>query len=240
MKSDSFIFSYVGGRPYNEDYAQIVKSDNEDLTLFVIADGLGGHQHGELASKHAVETVAESFASGIDGEVKDWLEKTLEEAQANILSVQEEVGSPIRTTIVALVLSGDKAIWAHIGDSRLYHIHNSQIASITQDHSVAFKKYRAGEITYDEIATDEDQSRLLRSLGGDRHTPVFDECNLSEGDGFMLCSDGMWEYIYDEEITVDFLKSASAQDWGELMLMRVMERLPDDSDNLSLITIFTE
>ncbi|MBR1731145.1 MAG: serine/threonine-protein phosphatase [Ruminococcus sp.] len=238
MKSDSFVFSYIGGRSSNEDYAQIKKSDNN--TLFAVADGLGGHQHGGLASKRAVETLSEAFPTEFDGEAKDWLERTLEEAQSKVLAVEDDMNSTIRTTIVALVLSGEKAAWAHIGDSRLYYIHDNEIASVTEDHSVAYKKFKAGEITYDEIASDEDQSRLLRALGSDRHSPVLDECTLSEGDGFMLCSDGMWEYIYNEEILVDYLKSESAEEWGELMLMRVMERLPEDCDNLSLITVIIQ
>ena len=236
MVIDSYVFTNTGGRSYNEDYVEIKKHKNN--ALFALADGLGGHQHGELASKCVVETLINSFPEKFETDVEDWLEKNLLEANEKIISIQEEKSAVIKTTAVALIIDDKNAKWTHIGDSRLYYLHNNSISSITEDHSVAYKKYKAGEITRDEIATDEDQSRLIRSLGSERCTPVFDNAEVCKGDGFLLCSDGMWEYIFDEEILVDFLKADSAENWGELMLMRVMERIPDDSDNLSLITVF--
>ena len=236
MKSDSFVFSYTGGRPYNEDCAQIKESENQ--ALFVVADGLGGHQHGELASNRVVKVLCDAFPPKPDTEISDWLEETLKKAQDEVTALQEETDAAMRTTVITLIINGDKAYWAHIGDSRLYYIGNSEIKRITEDHSVAYKKYKAGEIFYDEIALDEDQSRLLRAIGSERNTPALDSSGIKNGDGFLLCSDGKWEYIRQEEILVDFLKSDSARQWGELMLMRVMERQPEDCDNLSLITVF--
>ena len=146
----------------------------------------------------------------------------------------------MKSTIVALLLEDNKAVWSHIGDSRLYYIHNGVLEKITEDHSVALKKYLAGEITRDEIASDDDQSVLLRALGGDRAIPATDSCEISKGDGFMLCSDGVWEHLYDDEVLIDYLKSSSASDWGELLLLRIMQRLSEDSDNLTLITVLVD
>ena len=101
-------------------------------------------------------------------------------------------------------------------------------------------KYKAGEISRDDLAIDEDQSRLLRTLGGeDRFEPeIFvNDISLEPGDGFLLCSDGAWEYLRDGEIPIDMLKSQNAKEWAELLLLRMMDRITSDNDNLTLLTL---
>ena len=146
----------------------------------------------------------------------------------------------MKSTAAALYVMGSRAIWAHAGDSRLYYIHEGRITACTEDHSVAYKKYKAGEITKREIAFDEDQSRLLRSIGGvDHNEPtirVYEEF-LSPGDAFLLCSDGAWEFLDDEEIVIDLLKSTCAKQWTEYLLLRMMERIKGGNDNLTLLTV---
>ena len=127
-----------------------------------------------------------------------------------------------------------------MGDSRVYFIHDDRLHAYTNDHSVAYMKYRAGEITREQRATDEDQSRLLRSLGSEeRNEPdvYAADVALAPGDAFFLCSDGAWEYLQDEEILIDYLKAETAADWAELMLLRIMERVDGENDNLSLVTV---
>ena len=87
---------------------------------------------------------------------------------------------------------------------------------------------------------DEDQSRLLRSLGSEeRNEPDIHAADvpLAQGDAFFLCSDGAWEYLMDEEILIDFLKSETAEHWAELMVLRIIERVRGENDNLSLLTV---
>lgn len=238
MKIDSYSYSNIGGRKYNEDYVGEKTFTNGNL--FVLADGLGGHQHGELASKLTVETLLEATEPKPDEDIKEWFEVHLNEVNKKILSLQEEKSAKIKTTVVTLYINEGKAFWAHIGDSRLYYIHKDKLHTITEDHSVAFKKYKAGEITKAEIAKDEDQSSLLRALGNkDRSKADYSsaENKVESGDGFMLCSDGVWEYLYDNEVLFDFLKSDTAEEWAELMLMRIIDRVRDDFDNLSMITV---
>ena len=132
------------------------------------------------------------------------------------------------------------AVWAHSGDSRLYYFHRGWIAAVTDDHSVAYKKYKAGEIDKDEIAFDEDQSALLRTLGGaDRFEPDVNGWPelLEPGDAFFLCSDGAWEFLKDEEILIDLLKAENAKHWAELMMLRMMDRIKGGNDNFTLQTI---
>jgi serine/threonine protein phosphatase PrpC len=142
--------------------------------------------------------------------------------------------------VVALAIDGNRAVWANVGDSRLYYLHEGRIYSCTEDHSVSYKKYKAGEITREEICTDEDQSRLLRTLGSEvRNEPDVKICDvpLVPGDAFLLCSDGVWEYLRDEEIAIDLLKARNARKWAELLLLRLMNRISGENDNLTLLAL---
>ena len=233
---DIYSFTSQGGREYNEDSVGFAYTTYG--AVLVAADGLGGHRGGDVDSKMVVDTV---LAEPLDDNKndKDWLRKRLEEADQAILSEQAAQANKMKSTAVALKISGTKATWAHVGDSRLYYLHNNRIEAVTEDHSVAFKKYRAGEITRAEIATDEDQSSLLRSLGSQsKLKPDFGETAepLTAGDGFLLCTDGFWEYVQDQEILFDFLKTNNAQAWTELLMLRVIERLGSGSDNLTVMT----
>lgn len=238
MKIDSYIFTSPGGREYNEDYAGMKNTDNG--AVFVLADGLGGHRFGELASECAVNSIISDLSDVSDPEkdTQTRLQESIEQANGKILDLQQEKAAKMKSTVVALCIESDVANWANVGDSRLYHLSNGEIISITDDHSVAYKKYKAGEITRAQIGSDEDQSSLLRVLGGSGSCkPDFASAQINSGDGFMLCSDGIWEYLYDNEVLFDFLKADTAQEWAELMLLRVIERIHGDNDNLSLITV---
>ncbi len=237
MVFDTYEFTSRGGRSYNEDSAGS-RTDGEH-GIFVVADGLGGHSFGELASAAVRDALLDGFPCR-DGDPAQWLEAQIAEANQRVLQLQQEKNAVMKSTAAALYVMGSRAIWAHAGDSRLYYIHEGRITACTEDHSVAYKKYKAGEITKKEIAFDEDQSRLLRSIGGvDHNEPtirVYEEF-LSPGDAFLLCSDGAWEFLDDEEIVIDLLKSTCAKQWTEYLLLRMMERIKGGNDNLTLLTV---
>ncbi len=237
MIFDVYEFSNQGGRDYNED--AVGHTVNGDSGIFVVADGLGGHLYGELASSCVVDTILDEWKPA-ETDRSAWISSVVSEANTRLLSLQKEKGTVLKSTVVLLSIDGRQTIWAYSGDSRLYYIHNGWIRSITEDHSVAFMKYKAGEISRDELASDEDQSRLLRTLGGeDRFEPkiFLNDIPLEPGDGFMLCSDGAWEYLRDGEIAIDMLKAHNAREWAELLLLRMMERITLGNDNLTLLTL---
>lgn len=237
---DVFEYTNQGGRSYNED--SIGSSYDDSRGIFVVADGLGGHALGEEASAIVVETIISGWdSSEIDALAQ--LKKKIAEANQNILRLQEEKNTVMKSTAAVLAVNNSRAIWANVGDSRVYFIHKNSIYAYTKDHSVAYMKYKAGEITREQIATDEDQSRLLRSLGSkERNEPdiYVADVSLEMGDAFFLCSDGAWEYLMDEEILIDFLKSETAEQWAELMMLRIIERVSGENDNLSLLTVMIE
>lgn len=240
MIFDTYEFSSRGGRSYNED--SVGSRVEEDHGVFVVADGLGGHSFGELASACVRDTLLGGFPCR-DGDPAQWLEVQIAGANRRVLALQQEKNAVMKSTVAALYVMGSRAIWAHAGDSRLYYIHEGRIRACTEDHSVAYKKYKAGEITKREIAFDEDQSRLLRSIGGADHNEpvirVYEEF-LSPGDAFLLCSDGAWEFLDDGEIVIDLLKSNCAKQWAEYLLLRMMERIKGENDNLTLLTVRLE
>lgn len=238
-KVDFDVFEYTsrGGREHNEDC--VGSWYNEYGGIFAAADGLGGHQYGEMASLKAVETVINGWDVSYE-DLSAQLERKITEANSNIIALQKEFNVTMKTTAAALAVRGRKAAWANSGDSRVYFIHGNELYSCTNDHSVAFKKYKAGEITREQICTDEDQSSLLRTLGGkNRYEPELYEADVEvcPGDAFLLCTDGAWEYLLDEEVLIDFLKSETSQQWSELLMLRIMERLNGGNDNLSLLTV---
>ena len=227
MALDYATYTNIGGREYNDDAIGV--HVGTWCTRFVVADGLGGHRNGAEAAQTVVKSVTEGDRMS--------LSMLMEKAQEAVLTLQQETNGRMKSTAVVLEIEGKAARWANVGDSRLYYLHQGQLNRITQDHSVAYKKYKAGEITRAQIATDEDQSQLLRSLGSTHGQADLDSADIEPGDGFLLCSDGLWEYVTDQKICIDFLKADSAETWGKLLLLRLMERLKPDSDNLSLITV---
>ena len=238
MNLDIFEFTNQGGRERNEDCLGSRKF--EDGVLCVVADGLGGHRDGEIASKSVVDTFLHAPLPTNPAQGKEWLASQTEEANQTLIAMQKERSSNMKSTSAVLLIQNQKAAWANVGDTRVYFLHGDEIASVTEDHSVAYRKYRAGEITRRQIAFDPDQSSLLRVLGNEeRHAPALfsPPVPLEEGDGFLLCSDGMWECVSDEEILIEYLKSCHATDWGEGLLLRAIARVQPNHDNLSMIAV---
>ncbi len=235
MRVSAYCYTNQGGRDHNEDSLRCLAEEG----VFVLADGLGGHGKGEVASALAVETIAAGCVEGArDQEGLLSLFQTANEAilAAQALPGQEEM----KTTAVALVITGDQAVWAHSGDSRLYRYADGALCHATRDHSVTYMKYLGGEIGYLDINHDDDRSSLLRALGKRECRPETGQAPLAAGDAFLLCSDGFWEYIYKEEILADLLKAETPRQWAEGMLLRHIRRAPPGNDNFSLITVFVE
>lgn len=237
MKIRAYSYTNQGGRSHNEDSIRCYTKGRQGV--FVLADGLGGHLSGEVASGIAVDTIS----MGCVGNVIETEHMLKLFFQANERIMEEQRGAAhtgMKTTAVALSIDEKLAVWAHIGDSRLYHFSNGGVSQLTQDHSVTYRKYLSGEISYMDINHDDDRSSLLQVLGKDTCKPEADKAAINAGDAFLLCSDGFWEYVYKEEMLIDWLKSKTPEQWGQLMLLRLVRRVPAKHDNFSLITVFLE
>jgi serine/threonine protein phosphatase PrpC len=229
-----------GGRAYNEDYCGSVTLD-EHLNCWVVADGLGGHGGGDVASKLAVDAILNTLAVQPELGIAA-LNLQFNAAQLAILEGQKQSLSlgHMQTTAVILVTHHDLALWGHVGDTRLYYFHNGVIQQQTSDHSVPQMLVKAGEINLAEIRFHEDRNRLIRSIGGEEivkpaieKTPIA----LHPGDAFLLCTDGFWEYVFEAEMEDDLKQAATTEQWLHLMEQRLLARAPKGNDNYSATAI---
>ena len=237
---DYYHFTHRGGRNHNED--AVACQVNGDNGVFVVCDGLGGHQRGEVASAAVRDVFIQNCLPGMRYNAQ-WMLSSFDQANQHLMTIQNEQRCMMKSTAVVLALNEKRACWANSGDSRLYYIHNHEICAYTEDHSVAYKKYKSGEITRNQLRTDEDQSALLKALGNpERWEPDITEWPypVEAGDAFLLCSDGIWEYLQDDEIAIDLLKSDNAKEWAGLLLLRIIERVEPGHDNLTLLTLRIE
>lgn len=231
--------SRQGDREYNEDFIQMREYGNR--VLFALADGLGGCGHGEIASRTAVSSVISRFSweNGREG----FLERAFQGAQDAVLLKQKLNPETKRmsTTLVLLRLESGKAQWGHIGDARLYLFRNGQVEKQTKDHSVPQMLVQMGEIRPEEIRHHPDRSRLLRVIGHPwEEIPyeISDEQELQKGDTWLLCSDGFWEYITEDEMCKVLQSASDMSDWLLQMEKLVkMHGAGHDMDNYSAICV---
>lgn len=231
--------SSPGGRPDNQDALGYRMSNGSGC--WTVADGLGGHRGGELASRVAVDAVLSSF---------DENSLITEEAlgahmvRANRAVLERQASEPglthMRTTIVTLIASEERAMWAHAGDSRLYWFRNGRICEQTLDDSVPQRLVAAGEISADQIRFHEDRSRLLNSLGSREQATITNRDmpeKVERRDAFLLASDGFWECVTEPEMEADFGAAKDAKSWIGKMESRVKQRAGADHDNYSAIAV---
>jgi len=230
-------------RLHNEDYCDYRWQDG--LGCWVVADGLGGHQGGEVASKLAVTTLMTAFLSKPELSPTA-LQGYLAQAQEALLQRQRQEPRLLgmRTTIVVLLANEAAALWGHVGDSRLYHFRHGQICSWTKDHSVPQALANFGEIRPEEIRFHEDRHRLLRALGQEnafRPTILPDTVPFQSGDAFLLCTDGFWELVLESEMEAALAAAAEPQGWLTNMIQYLATRTqaaPDKpNDNYTALAI---
>ncbi|MES2296786.1 MAG: PP2C family serine/threonine-protein phosphatase [Pseudomonadota bacterium] len=219
--------SLIGGRKVNQD--RMGYSFSREALLLVLADGMGGHLRGEVAAAIALQTLSTLFQQQATPYVKKperFLEEALQAAHIEIHRYRAANNLPDtpRTTVVACLIQHNHAIWAHCGDSRLYWIRHGKILTRTRDHSHIETLIARGEVDPSERASHPDRNKLYNCLGA-TSMPAVDvsrHATLAAGDVLMLCSDGLWSMLSDEDMAQrlttqtivravpDMLKSATA------------------------------
>lgn len=227
------IISSAGGRKNNEDYCSYEKTD--DGCLLALADGLGGHGGGEVASKMAVEAAMECMKNG--GSINE----SFAAAQKIVLKTQEQNSrlKAMRTTLVLACIKDGILQFGHIGDSRLYVFREGKVQFITPDHSVTYVLYKTGEISFKKIRHDPNRNKVLRVVGeAEAFNPQIGEnTKLKTGDAVLLCTDGFWEHVTEKEMEKYLLKSNTPSRWLEKMQKRVLRRAKKGYDNYSAIAV---
>lgn len=230
-------FTAQGNRELNEDsYACIERGGNY---CFIVADGLGGHGKGEIASKKVTEVFEREFGTAREG-CSEFLKRAFETAQADVMTMQQ-TADEMKTTAVALVIAGGKLAWGHIGDSRLYHFQRGRLRQRTLDHSVAQTLSLSKRISDADIALNPDRNILLRVIGEKWNGPRYElskEARVKKGDAFLLCSDGIWESISSDTICKLLKQSRSAEEWLNHIISEVERNGRDaDMDNYTAIAV---
>ena len=240
--------SHIGfKREDNQDYYGKFPQDDLDLTnpkgqLFIVADGMGGHQGGQQASKLAVSIIERVYFFEAAEDISKSLKQAFEAANEQI---HQRASSDLTlhgmgTTCTALVLKNDQAYIAHVGDSRAYRITRHQIQQLTQDHSKVAELQRHGILTGEEAKQHPQRFILNRALGADSEVKIdiIDEVHLNAGEYFLLCTDGLAK-VEDEEIKRMVLKN-SLQKACEKLIKLANERGGEDNVTIQIIQIHGE
>ncbi|WP_244977615.1 Stp1/IreP family PP2C-type Ser/Thr phosphatase [Eggerthella guodeyinii] len=181
-------------RDHNEDSLVVTPP------LFAVADGMGGHAAGEVASEIAVRVLSEQAPEHPDGAA---LGRAIEEANRAIIQAAHEGRGRqgMGTTMTAAMLEGERLVIAQVGDSRAYLLHQGKLQQLTRDHSLMADMIEAGQLTPEEARTHPQRSVITRALGSDTHLhPDIYEINVETGDRLLICSDGLSGMVFDDEI----------------------------------------
>lgn len=229
-------YTAIGTRTENEDTGVCKKFGAEQMYA-AVCDGLGSHGGGKTASQITVANLQQMKFSSLPNaeQIYDWMERSNQE-----ILLKRSGPNHMKTTAVGLFIDGCHAVWAHIGDSRLYHYYNGRLEDVTQDHSVCYLSVKMGEISRRDIPTHPDKNKLLRALGEEKICPeVHDPVDLAPGNhAFLLCSDGLWERLHEDEIMLDLHKSTDPDEWLFNLRCRAQIRKYTDVDNNTAVAVF--
>ena len=191
-------------RKVNQDYVYASDLPVGNLpNLYIVADGMGGHQAGDLASSYAVQTIVESIEKSTETRPALILQKAVRYANYRLFekAAEREEYQGMGTTLVVLTVYGNEALAVNIGDSRLYEISGGEIVQISEDHSLVAELVRKGELSPVEARRHPDKNIITRALG------IQDEAQLDlfpfhvePGDRYLLCSDGLSNMVEDTEL----------------------------------------
>ena len=189
-------------RDHNEDAIGC----NEVIALAIIADGMGGHGGGDIAAQVLVDTLDQYFRRSKKpiARPRAFLHNAIEVADANILKAGKKQASiEPRTTCVACIIQGNRATWAHVGDSRLYLLRDGSILARTIDHSYVEELFSKGLISESDMLTHPKRGYITQCVGASNHLPDIsytERDDLQPDDVLLLCSDGLWSALKDSDL----------------------------------------
>jgi PPM family protein phosphatase len=219
----------AAGREENQDIAAALvlgsgaREANTQDFLLVVADGMGGHPAGDVASRIALDTLTEAFPALPEGDLGQALTQAYRQANDAIFAAgeTEPTHAGMGTTLTSALLHGKYATVAHVGDSRAYLVRGDGITQVTRDHTVVSDEVAQGRISADAARTDPRRNMLTHAIGTnaklDRNLPSIFELTLLPDDRLMLCSDGLYEVLDDP----DLRRALSGQEPGTAAQMLV-------------------
>ena len=226
-------------RKMNQDYVFVSESPVGNLpTLFVVADGMGGHNAGDYASSHAVQTLVDEIREDKDFNPIKIIRHAIETANTEILNQAQNNESlkGMGTTIVAATIVGHYAYVANVGDSRLYVVQD-QIHQVTKDHSLVQEMVRMGELKAEEAKNHPDKNIITRALGAERTVDIdFFDLKLEPGSTILMCSDGLSNMVEDAKMEEIILDSEINLDRKGRRLLREANQ-NGGKDNIAIILV---
>jgi serine/threonine protein phosphatase PrpC len=233
--------SHIGGRNVNQD--RMGYSFTRDALLLVLADGMGGHLHGEIAAQLTMSAMSALFQKHATPYVKKperFLEESFMAAHNEIHRYRELNHMPDtpRTTVVACLIQHNTAVWAHCGDSRLYWMRGGQVLARTRDHSHVENLISKGMIKPSERGTHPDRNKLFNCLGASSvpKVEVSRRSSLLPGDVMLLCSDGLWSMLPDEDLAYRLHTQTIVRAVPE-MITSALNMAGKTSDNVTALSI---
>ncbi|MBL8381618.1 MAG: serine/threonine-protein phosphatase [Burkholderiales bacterium] len=232
---------HIGDRSEQQDRLIIIPSKREPgVVLAVVADGMGGHTGGAMAAQQVISTaqqVFENFSTREDSPQK-LLTSIVNESHLIITLSSYTSEQEPHSTVVAMLLQKDRADWAHVGDSRLYHFRGQPLIQRTRDHSYVEQLFREGHITEAELETHPNKNLLVHCLGSTTapHIDFGGTSRLEPNDTFLLCSDGIWAYFSDLELG-SILATCAPRVASEQLISLARERANGRGDNCSLAIV---
>jgi protein phosphatase len=232
-------------RESNEDNIRVVRpTEPSELAtrgiLIVVADGMGGHNAGEIASRLAVEVVVKEYADDNKDPGKS-LSRAIEHANRVIVhaAAKDSRYKGMGTTCTALLLRGGLAYCSHVGDSRLYLVRSNDIFLMTEDHSAVMDLVKQGTITQDEARHHPEKNVIIRALGGRPEVEVASwekPLSVRAGDTFLLCSDGLYDLVEDDELR-DVLRGELPQAACARLVEIARQRGGPDNITVGIVTM---
>jgi PPM family protein phosphatase len=226
-------------RKRNEDSKYV----NEELNLFVVADGMGGHRAGQIASSMAINILEDYIHTKgtLQSSPSSTLKQGFLQANAEIFKTakEEQELSGMGTTLTAGTIVGRHMVIAHVGDSRGYLIRDGQISRITDDHSLVFELMKNGGITPEEAERHPQKNILVRAVG--THTDIEVDLfykTVHVGDLILLTSDGLTNLVKDEEILEILLGQESLDHLGKQLLQMALDR--GGNDNVTIVLVHVD
>ncbi len=241
MKFSVYQESRQGPRKSNQD--RVAYCYSRDALCMVIADGMGGHLHGEVAAQIASQFIAEAFQRNAQPRLADPLKFLLESitnahhAIVDYANVRSLLETP-RTTCVACIVQDGLAHWAHVGDSRLYLIRNGRIEGQTKDHSRVQILVDAGRVREEAVAAHPDRNKIFNCLGqmGPPKVDLSRRIALRHGDVILMCTDGLWGPLTSRHICEELLRADVMHAVPKLLDMAEV-RAGREGDNASVVAM---
>lgn len=223
-----------------DSHVGLVRSGNEDAflvapPLFAVADGLGGHQAGEIASSIAIDTLLEAAPRSADAKA---LGRAVRQANSAVIEAAEagRGRAGMGTTLTAAMVDGTRISLAHVGDSRAYLLHYGKLEQISEDHSMVADLVRQGQLTLEESRTHPNRSVITRALGSDPNMLADTlEVEAAAGDRLLLATDGLTTMVPDAEIERTLATETSARTAVDVLLDKALAA--GGHDNVTAVVI---